>query len=442
VKEDLWRCFGVICLCLAIGFVTGQVLLCLSLGLMLYLYWQHQIFRQLLRWLRRRGEGELPDLAGTVEQIAREFDFLRAYNQQRKQKLSGMLKRFQEATAALPDAVVILGENDAIEWANKKAEKYLSIRWPQDGGQRISNLIRHPALVAYLADTEKQKGDRRLELKLSTGAALHLEFRATPYGDTQRLLVARDISKTARMQQMRKDFIANASHELRTPLTVMAGYLESFEDELRGAGDVREAQVRQMRVQAARMQRLIDDLLQLAVLETTSEADTQAHSIVKVPDLLASIHKEAEIVSGMLEHRFRIETRAGLWLRGNHKELYSAFSNLIFNAVQYSPAQGLIKIRWYEDGQGVHMEVTDSGDGIAAEHIPRLTERFYRIDKGRSREKGGTGLGLAIVKHVLSGHRARLLIESELGKGSTFRCSFPVDKVLRAEESPEQRISA
>lgn len=439
MKADLWRSFGVICLCLAIGLLTGQVLLCLALGLLLYLYWQQQTYNQLLKWLRRRSAGELPDLAGTVEEIAHEFDFLRIRHKQRKEKLSGMLKRFQEGTAALPDAVVILGENDVIEWANKKTEKYLSIRWPQDAGQRISNLVRHPDLVAYLATTEQEHSDSRLELNLAANAGLQLEFRVTPYGDTQRLLVARDITSAARMNKMRKDFIANASHELRTPLTVIVGYLESFEDELR-AGDPRKTQVKQIQVQTARMQGLIDDLLKLAALETTA-SDIEADDIVKVPALLASICKEAENMSGMLEHSVSIEARAGLWIKGNHNELYSAFSNLIFNAVQYSPAQGHIQIRWYEDSRGAHMEVRDAGDGIAAAHIPRLTERFYRADKGRSRAKGGTGLGLAIVKHVLSGHKARLTIDSALGKGSTFRCSFPLARVVHVADDPGPSIS-
>ena len=442
MKEDLWLSLGVICLCLAMGLITGQVLLCLSLGLMLYLYWQHQTLHQLLKWLRRRSEGEPPDLVGTADEIAREFDFLRIRHKQRKEKLSGMLKRFQQATAALPDAVVILGENDVIEWANRKAQEYLSIRWPQDAGQRISNLLRHPDLAAYLANTETANGDRRLELSLIAHAGLQLEFRVTPYGDTQRLLVVRDITRTFRMNEMRKDFIANASHELRTPLTVMAGYLESFADDLQGAGDLHRNQIRQMRFQAERMQRLIDDLLKLAVLETSSETDVPASAVVKVPEMLTKIYREAESVSGMLEHIFTIETEAGLRVKGNYNALYSAFSNLVFNAVQYTPQKGVIRIRWYGDNSGAHFEVSDTGEGIAAEHIPRITERFYRADKGRSREKGGTGLGLAIVKHVLSGHKAGLSIESELGEGSTFRCSFAPDSIVRVENDSEQSLSA
>ena len=440
MKEEVWRLIGVICLSVITGLVIGHVFLVLSLGLLWYVYWQYKSFSRLLIWLRRRSESELLDTPGFVNEIAREFDIQRIHHRQRKDKLAGFLKRFQEATAALPDAVVILGESDNIEWANNKSGEYLKIRWPHDAGQRLSNLIRHPELVEYLKKTRRGDSNQRLELVMSADSDFRLEFRVAPYGDTQRLLVARDITKIHRINQMRKDFIANASHELRTPLTVIAGYLESFEDEFTEPEDIRAAQVKQMRAQTTRMQRLIEDLLNLASLE--SAEDSEEIEVVKVPELLTSIYKEAEAVSGILEHIFTLEIEAGLWLKGSRNELYSAFSNIVFNAVQYTPAQGVIRIRWYEDVWGAHLEVCDSGVGIAAEHIPRLTERFYRVDKGRSREKGGTGLGLAIVKHILVRHNATLDVQSEPGKGSTFRCNFPAKRLVRADVVADKSISA
>ena len=440
MNPDLRRIIGIISFSLVIGLLVNHVFLCVASGTILIFYWYQKELQQLLIWLRRRTESTPPDVSGFINEIIAEFEQLRAHHKQRGEKLSGFLRRFQAATAALPDAAVVLGEFDSIEWANKKAELYLGVRWPQDSGQRISNLIRHPDLIRYLRQADEIDFNKSLELASPVSDEQRLEFRVIPYGESQRLLMARDITEIHHANKMRKDFIANASHELRTPLTVIAGYLENFEEDEEICPPDWMPRIKQMRQQTGRMQRLIEDLLQLSSLESPSE-NRQTEEI-KVSDMLTSIYKEAESVSGFMHHMFYLETDPNLWIRGNHRELYSAFSNLIFNAVQYTPQRGVIRIRWFQDNRGAHMEVADTGEGIAPGHIPRLTERFYRVDKGRSREKGGTGLGLAIVKHVLSRHDASLHIESELGKGSKFRCDFPLSVVLNKYSAGHQGRTA
>ena len=440
MKEDFWRFTGVVLVSLLAGVITGHTALWLLAGLALIVIWHYRVFRQLLLWLQRPEESRPPELAGLVDEICREVDFLMSHHKHREEKLSAMLRRFQEATAALPDAVIILGEYGVIEWANEKARDYLGIRWPQDGRQRITNLIRHPDLVAFISGRQPGEAAGSLQLDSPVSADMKLEFRITPYGGKQKLLVASDISSVIHANQVRKDFIANASHELWTPLTVIAGYLEAFSSDGETCPESWEPQIRQMRRQTERMQRLIGDLLKLSSLEIGT--DPGPAETVPVPDLLNGIYLEAQTLSGIMEHIFYLESDTTLWLRGNPGDLYSAFSNIVFNAVQHTPERGVIRIRWYADGNGAHLEVRDNGEGIAPEHIPRLTERFYRVDKGRSREKGGTGLGLAIVKHVMARHGGSLHIESTVGKGSTFRCNFPEKKIITRENDSSKSLSA
>lgn len=440
--EDFWRFSGVVLFSLLVGFITQQVAACLIAGLFLYIAWQHRVLKHLLVWLQKRGGRAPPELPGIIDDICREIDFMRMRHRQRKDKLSGFLRRFQEATSALPDAVIVLGEHGAIEWANRKAAEYLGVRWPQDGGQRIANLVRHPDLSLFLgsAGGSAADADRSLQLESPINPDQILEFRMAPYGEVQKLLMARDVTTIQRANQMRKDFIANASHELRTPLTVIYGYLESFSDEVEDLPEILRSQVRQMRQQTERMQRLIEDLLTLSSLETSPmQADDE---IVMVSDLLAGIYQEAQGISGIMEHIFYMDCDQNLRLRGNQREIYSAFSNLVLNAVQHTQEHGIIRLHWYADRDGAHFAVTDNGEGIAHEHISRITERFYRVDKGRSRDKGGTGLGLAIVKHIMARHGGSLYIESQLGKGSTFRCDFPAHRIVYSANSSSTSLSA
>ncbi len=429
MKPDALR-FGITFLaCFFTGYITGHYAIAFAAGLSLFIYWQYHEYKKVLAWLRKRHRSNGPDQRGMVDDIAREIGFIKDRARVREKKLRGFLKRFQKATSALPDAVILLGFDNDIEWANKKASEYLGVKWPQDSGLRINNLIRRPELTRYLK-VDKSALARGVQLSSPVDAEIFLEIRVSLYGDHKKLLVARDVTSINKANQMRKDFIANASHELRTPLTVISGYLESFvDDDL--CPQEWLAYIRQMRTQTARMQNLIEDLLTLSTIEAGGV--NVEKDVVRVPDLLNSITNEARTLSGEQQHVIELDAEPSLYVYGNHAHLYSAFSNIIFNAIQYTPAGCRVSIRWHSDEAGAHLTVVDNGSGIASEHIPRLTERFYRIDKGRSREKGGTGLGLAIVKHVLAKHGGQLSVASESGQGSTFTCHLPKSRIAQLE---------
>jgi two-component system phosphate regulon sensor histidine kinase PhoR len=428
MQPDRWRLLLCIAVSLFAGMLVGAPFLGLSVGLLAFLLWHFRALSGFLNYARHGAEDNLPDAPGIINELIREFHELRSLSRQRDAMLTGVMQKFQEAAAALPDAVVVTDHDGTIEWANRRAAQYLGVHWPDDGGQRLSNLIRHPDLAAFLRRGHPSDATDVLELASPEDENLQLEIRVSVYGDAYQLLVARDITELHRLTKMRRDFIANASHELRTPLTVIAGYLESFDEDRGHCPPEWTGKIAQMRMQATRMQRLIEDLLRLSSLETAAEQDLREE--VPVGDLLSVIHREAVTLDGDGGHRFVLDVDAALWTRGSQRDLYSAFSNVIFNAVQHTPPGGEIRIVWRRDDGGAVLEVSDTGEGIAPEHIPRLTERFYRVDKSRSRSRGGTGLGLAIVKHALARHEAELEIRSELGAGSVFSCRFPASRVL------------
>ena len=433
MHADLLRLTAVVAVSLILGLISSQFLLCLLAGLCIYLYWYYRMVYRVLQWLRRSNNYDPPNHLGIINEITREIYYMKLHHSKRKEKFSNFLKRFQEVTAALPDAIILLGENNEIEWANTLAEDYLEIHGHKDSGLRISNLIRHPEITEFLKKTE-EKLVRRLEINSPSKPHLRLELRISPYGMSQRLLVARNITKAHRNDKMRKDFLANASHELRSPLTVIMGYLESIEDDLIAEKSIELLHIQQMKNQSDRMNRLISDMLRLSSLETENEMNN--FNIVPVNEVLNTIHKEAVLVSGSMNHVIKIESDPNLCLRGNQNHIYSAFSNLVFNAVQYTPVNTLIKIRWHADKTGAHFEVIDKGGGIAEEHLSHITERFYRVDIDRHKNPSGSGLGLAIVKHVLAYHKASLDIESKVGEGSIFKCHFPL-KLIVSKESGE-----
>ncbi|MGD8643965.1 MAG: phosphate regulon sensor histidine kinase PhoR, partial [Chromatiales bacterium] len=295
---------------------------------------------------------------------------------------------------------------------------------------RISNLIRDPGFVNYLREGDFSGA---LEVWSPVDPDMRLSLRMVPFGNKQSLLIARDVTHVVRLEQMRRDFVGNVSHELRTPLTVITGYLEALTDGEHVDPEDSQASLLQMKIQAERMRRIVQDLLMLTRLETGDQGPRQ-DSAVAIPAIASAIEEDARILSGEQGHRITLEAEAGLWLSGNPEELHSALSNLVSNAVRYTPPGGEIVIRWFADEQGAHFQVQDDGIGIEARHIPRLTERFYRVNTDRSRASGGTGLGLAIVKHVLQRHDARLRVESEPGVGSLFSCDFPSTRIVRKEE--------
>lgn len=426
--RELWRVLVMFAALLVPGLLFGAVAWFLLLGLLIYLGWHLYNLYLLQRWLVEGKRFHPPESHGVWDDVFERIYRLQKRNRKRKRHLGRMLKRFQTATSALPDATIVLGPHRDIEWWNAAARDIFELRSPRDIGQRIDNLLRHPRFIEYL-----QKGDfsQSVIIPSPTDYNIILAVRVVPYGENRQLVVARDITRLERLEQTRRDFVANVSHELRSPLTVVSGYLETLQEEL-GEDPVWGNSLRSMCGQTERMRDIVDDLLLLSRLETGRQQDDA--EAVDVPGMLAQILEEAERLSGESGHGFSREVDARLGLRGNEMELYSAFSNLVFNAVRYTPPGGAIRVCWRDTDAGPCFEVEDSGIGIAAHHIPRLTERFYRVDAGRSRRSGGTGLGLAIVKHVLLRHDAVLGIESTPGKGSTFRCQFTAARKLALPE--------
>jgi two-component system phosphate regulon sensor histidine kinase PhoR len=401
-----------------IGWIGGNAGLGAGVGTLLYVGWH---LRNVLRLSASLyGDGDTPESIGLWGDL-----FERLYQTRRdvtatRRRLAQIVQRFEESSAALPDAAVALGENGGIDWCNEAAQRLLGLRTPRDLGQRVTNVVRDPSFARYF----NGEGDRVTGVEFpapqSTGLILHAQV--IDFGQRRRLLVVRDVTQGRRLEQVRRDFVANASHELRTPLTVVYGFLETITADNAELPERWRRPLELMTQQTLRMQRIIDDMLMLAQLESDSAHGTETD--VNVPNLLQLIRSEAAALSGSRGHRIELDVDGSLWLRGNEAELRSAFSNLVGNAVQHTPDGSLITMRWgLQDGCPM-LEVADNGDGIAAEHLPRLSERFYRVDASRSRARGGTGLGLAIVKHALARHDAELRIRSQVGAGSTFSCVF------------------
>jgi two-component system phosphate regulon sensor histidine kinase PhoR len=336
------------------------------------------------------------------------------------------LARFRRAAEALPDGVIILDGRRTIEWMNLQAEACLGLKGSVDTGSRITHLLREPEFLAYL-DSPDHRGVP-LELRTQRNPGRSLQVQAAPFAAGRTLLLVRDVTQLQKLATMRRDFVANVSHELKTPLTVTLGFVETALDALDDTPPHDIAQYLQTAVeQARRMQQLIDDLLTLSSLETDSPPPLE--DLIDVATLLTDICQEATALSAG-RHHIAIENHGPRGLLGSARELRSAFANLAGNAVRYTQDGGDIVLRWSTEGEaGGRFSVRDSGIGIAAQHLPRLTERFYRVDRGRSREAGGTGLGLAIVKHVLERHQAVLQVESEPGQGSVFSAVFPAHRV-------------
>jgi two-component system phosphate regulon sensor histidine kinase PhoR len=404
-----------------LGLWFGTMVLTLLAGATLYLFWHLVNLYRLSHWLKEGTNTPPPEVWGVWDGIFHDIYRRGRGYRKRKRKLNRALRRFIESTAALPDGIVVLGRNDEIEWWNAAAERLLGLRRPDDRGQQIGNLLRHPAFVQHLA--EEVTWHQPLLIPAPVDEAILLHTTVLPTGRKKRLLIAQDATRLHRLEQMRRDFVANVSHELRTPLTVVSGYVES----LLGHEDAHKVPWKRalphIYQQTRRMQRIVDDLLLLSKLELNAEQQNQ--DLVHIAPILTAIREEAVELSGEEKHRIELQMDTHLGIIGNATELHSAFSNLVSNAVRYTPRGGHIRICWYANAKGAFLSVADTGVGIEARHIPRLTERFYRVDVGRSRKSGGTGLGLAIVKHVLSRHQGELSITSEVGKGSTFTCHFP-----------------
>ena len=429
MRPDLLRLGFVVILSGIAGLFAGNILAGLALGFLVCLVWQYRMLESIRKFLRNGTEQKLPDTPDAAGEIIRGIDSLRARHKQREEKLAGFLSRFEEATEALPDAVIVMDAGGHVEWANEIAYEYLGIRIPRDRGQRFSHIIRQPELLDYLSAVDQDDPRKSLVISSPANPDVSLDIRIIRYAGSSLLLVARNVTGIQRANRMRKDFIANASHELRTPLTVISGYLETMENDTGDLAREWQPRIKQMRGQTRRMQNLIEDLLKLSRLESSPAGDLDDE--VDIAELISVIHGEAQTLSGDQEHVLSIEVLPGLKVKGDQESLYSAFSNIVFNAVQYTPPGGVVRIKWYRTDTGACLEVADTGEGIPAEHIHRVTERFYRVDKGRSREKGGTGLGLAIAKHVMVQHDAELNISSEPGAGTTVKCLIPERRIVQ-----------
>lgn len=401
------------------GFLISHLLEALLTGVSLYLALHLGYTYKLHDWLIRGERRPPPDGSGVWQEIFLEFHHINQRSLKDRRHLKSIVSEFQASTAALPDGAVVLDSKTRIVWFNDAAAELLTLRTPKDLGQRIANLVRNPGFAKYLSNPEDCD---HVEISAGSHDEKVLSLRIIPYGNNQRLMIARDISQQRRLDAMRRDFVANASHELRTPLTVLRGYLEMMVEEGGGALKRWQKPINEMSNQAVRMGRIIEDLLKLARVE--SEGLEQKQEVVNVAELLGRLVANARETDDRGRDIIG-EFDPGLFLYGRPGELESVFNNLIANAMQYTPVGGDIHVRWWYDDAAAYYSVSDTGIGIEAKHIPRLTERFYRVDAGRSSASGGTGLGLAIVKHCLEHHDAKLSVASEVSVGSSFTCRFP-----------------
>jgi len=401
------------------------VALLLFSAFLLLLLLQHAVnLRALADWLVAPPGMDVPDGSGAWRDVFNVIYQSGRVQSSSQYQLSAALERFQRAAEAMPDGIVMLNEAGQIEWCNPVAETQFDISNQSDHLQRITYLVRQAQFTEYLS---AQNYAEPLVMKSLRNPDLTLSIQLVPFGDRQKLLLSRDITQLERVETMRRDFIANVSHELRTPLTVVGGFLETFEDAEHINMEQSRRHFQLMHDQTRRMQGLVDDLLTLSRLESNQEK--MPEEAVDVCALLQSLHREAQSLSAG-RHHLHLELGTDCKLLGNERDLRSAFGNLVSNAVRYTPEGGDIVLRWEKKGAEARFCVQDSGIGIEPQYLSRLTERFYRVDRGRSRETGGTGLGLSIVKHILTRHQGRLEISSEPGKGSLFCACFPARRVI------------
>ena len=414
-----------------VAFSGGVVLLLLHHMIHVVQQKQHHMnhVEALTRWLKSPVAGKVPAGSGAWDYIfSLLYRFERAQTRQHQQ-LAQTFMRFRQAARAHPDGVVILDADNRIEWCNDTAESHFDLNVKTDAGQPGINLMRQPEFVAYV-----EAGDyaHPIELRTTRRGGAVFSVQIIPYGDAQKLLLSRDITRLEKLETMRRDFVANVSHEQRTPLTAVSGFLETIR-ELQLDPQRSRDYINLMAEQGKRMERIVNDLLTLSTLESAPSPPLDER--VSVAPLLERLRVEGEALS-CGRHRIVLDAEPGFDLLGAENEIASAFGNLVTNAVRYTPDGGEIHITWRATANEAEFAVIDSGIGIAPEHIPRLTERFYRVDRGRSRETGGTGLGLAIVKHILNRHQATLEITSEPGKGSRFSARFPARRVAPAVMAP------
>ncbi|AXF78624.1 phosphate regulon sensor histidine kinase PhoR [Erwinia tracheiphila] len=402
---------------LLIGLVVGYLPWLLVVSLLSLLGWHFVNLLRLSHWLWVDRSMTPPGGRGSWEPLFYGLHQMQVRNRRRRRELRNLIKRFRSGAESLPDALVLTTEEGFIFWCNGLAQQLLGLRWPEDNGQNILNLLRYPEFARY-----QRQRDFSRPLTLVLNNHRQLEFRVMPYSEGQYLLVARDMTQMHQLESSRRSFFANVSHELRTPLTVMQGYLEMMtETEMKGTQ--RHKALHTMHAQTRRMDDLVNQLLTLSRIEAAPSLDLRQQ--VNAPVMLKLLQHEAETLS-QGRHQIDFSVDDTLQVLGDEEQLRSAISNLVYNAVNHTPDGTRIVIAWLRTPQGATFSVSDNGPGIAPEHIPRLTERFYRVDCARSRQTGGSGLGLAIVKYALSHHGVRLNITSQPGKETCFSFTLPL----------------
>lgn len=411
-----------------IGWIYERPVLGLAIAALVALIWQ---VRRLVAFDKALHTGNFDAFRvgeGIWQRIYSRLSFEHDRADRHKREHRQLLKEIRKSTNAMPDGAVILDAANEIVACNRAAKALAGLKRKKDRGQRVDNILRDPELTKLLAADDVT---RTVDIGSPVQDGAWLNCRVVPYGADQKLLLLRDVTERIVLSRMRRDFVANASHELRSPLTVISGYLESLVDDEQVPKHL-QPPLQQMRLQAQRMTTIISELLELSRLEGAGQASTE--NVVDVLGLASAQRK------GYLNHpdtpSIEIEADSPVQLYGNSAEIESVIANLLSNAVRYTPPDGSVLISWRSGPDGADLTVRDTGEGIAEEHIPRLTERFFRVDRGRAREDGGIGLGLAIVKHVLGRHDAELHISSELGVGSEFRCHFPRQRVVAEPAVP------
>ncbi|MDO6704674.1 MULTISPECIES: phosphate regulon sensor histidine kinase PhoR [unclassified Photobacterium] len=410
-----------------LGLIFGDMPWFLLAASWILLGWHCHNQLKMSHWLWTDRSLTPPSGSGSWEPLFNGIYRLQQRNRRRRRELATLIRRFRNGAESLPDAVVVFRSEGNIVWCNKLAQDQLGLRWPDDAGQPVSNLLRSPDFVRYLA---RQDFEDPLEITSPLNYDRTLELRIMRYTEGEYLMVVRDVSQLKQLEGMRRNFFANVSHELRTPMTVLQGYLEMSRDPEMLIGPMWEKAHGVMTEQLTRMNSLVEQLLTLSKIEAAPNLELDER--VDVPAMLDVLEKEAISLSGDKDQVFEFEVDEALHVLGDADQLRSAISNLVYNAVKHTPPQCKVSVRWFLSSKGPRLEVTDTGSGIEPQHIHRLTERFYRVDKARSRETGGSGLGLAIVKHALSHHDTFLEIQSVVGEGSTFSFTLPQRLVAKA----------
>jgi two-component system phosphate regulon sensor histidine kinase PhoR len=422
--KSILKLFIYLALIILLGIYLGNVTLVLLIATVSLNVFNYLHLYRLTTWIWESRKMSPPSAPGVWEHVYEGIYYLQRRNRNKRRNLGFLVKRFREGSEALPDAVVVVDKEAKIVWCNRHARIEMGLKWPDDSGRRIDNLIRHPKFIDYFHSGEYQYP---IEIPAPTNPNKTFEYRIMAYGEDQLLLIVRDVSRVSQLEEMRKDFVANVSHELRTPLTVINGYLEVLSADTDEKNPFVNKAMAEMGTQTMRMQALIEDLLVLSRIEASAERIYE--NTIDMTAMLKQVETEAQTLNQEKQHNISFKVDDELRIFGVETEMRSACSNLIFNAIYYTPSGGNIKVIWKRRGSAAYFTVVDNGDGIEEKHLRRLTERFYRVDKARSRKTGGSGLGLSIVKHVLNHHNSYLNIESKIGKGSEFSFILPPELI-------------